>query len=352
MTRRLPVLLACALLALFPRPAPAADAGAIPMPGEIDPATLWERVLAGGDAAKIYGGYELVDRLWPVDGELDAEACSGARDDLDGHLRTNPVGIALWWLSLRCAEAMGDAARADRDSEALAALLRHALKDARMPSLLDRPIPVLAQYDADAIVEVSGQTRLYSYYDSSRTGRHLPLVVALWDEAARREHILVFDFLAPMVRLQRMEIAGSPAFRFLLSRDLLTAAEDGEDSAIGIGRAIRRILFETPQAERAEALRKAGEQELTGVVLEVAGACLEAARDTCAEAAVDVLMPLAERRLAACDAASGKFGRAVQRQAEVVALLKQAGADEGQIERFRERLRLYQRGEVLIEGRD
>lgn len=336
MTRlRLALLRAWALVLLSASTMVVANAPmALRVPGEVDAARLWQDVLDGGDYEAIYAGYRRLAALWPEDGEVDVETCVAQREQLDADLRVNPVGVALWWVSSLCAQAMGDEARAERDIEAFAALVRYAMAPVRPHVPQDTPIRILSEYDMYAIVEVSGQTSLYSYYDTTRWGRHLPLHVALWDARTQRERLLVFDMLDSMVRLNRgREGVEAPVFRFVIADALIKRFGQDAGTPGEAGLALLEALRKSTPDERTAALLDVSARGLTGAVLEMGRICLADSRLGCAEAAVDAVLPLAERRLSRALvllAVANSTGRGIDMDAQAAnALLDSADRELG-----------------------
>jgi hypothetical protein len=121
--------------------APAA-AAAVP-----DAAGMWEQFLATGNYHKSMSAYAVLTSTGYNGTDVDATSCKDHAADVRSAVETVPVSIAIHRVAYLCADATGDTAMADREMEVLAALSRHALKQAGDPQVA-RPIAVIAPADA------------------------------------------------------------------------------------------------------------------------------------------------------------------------------------------------------------
>ena len=282
-----------------PAAAPRPGATALPDPSRTAPAQLWDELLEHADFAAVKRSVELVDTLERTGGEnfdVDPAACRRQAAALDDALRTAPVSLALWYASYRCAEAGGDAARADHDLQAFHALVKHAF-DTLPPDNGLTPLRVLAERDVDAFVRASGQTLLFAFYDPGRGDpRRLPLVLSLWDDETQSERLLSFDFFDSLMHLNRNQrFAEFPLFRRGVRTKLLENMAKSPGSAAESGWAVQQALQQADAAARIDALKTAAAQGHYGAALALGGACFNAPALACAGDAVDALLPWAEQ---------------------------------------------------------
>lgn len=263
------------------------------------PAVLWADLLAHGNPEEVLSSYGVLGELW-IDDTVDASRCALHAAALDDAIRHNPVGLALWWVAYECAEAVGDAALADARLASVAALVRHAI-DSTPADQGMTPIRIIVEADMVALLQASGWELLYAHYELTALPVKLPMRVAAWDPEAKREHHLSFDVLDTLVRLQRDVPASTyPVFRTLFAHGYLQAlSETSPDSAAGEAMALRAAMSRATIPERMQDLGRLADASNVGAMVAYGYLCLVWQKDDpCAGHAVDVLLPLAEQRLA------------------------------------------------------
>ncbi len=252
----------------------------------------WSRLLADGEPDAVYGTYALIGKVHGADGLVDADLCREQADAIAAALKVNPVGLGLWQMAQDCARAAGDEALAQQRLTRFEALLRHTFAGYRLGE--DRPMRVLSEHDVDAVIAASGQTVLYQFYEPYDGGRELSYTVGLWDEKTQRENVLSFDFLDAAVALRhRLPEAEFPSFRSRLVEALVAeSVESSPDSALA-----QVVILKTGNGPEliAELERQARAGNFMAAVIQ-AMACAEYKALDCNDAAVDALLPFAEKR--------------------------------------------------------
>lgn len=261
-----------------------------------DPEGVWSRFRAGAGLEAAYDAYAVLDVVGAGPGAVDAERCREQAATLRDAVEAVPVSIALHRGAMLCAEALGDHAGAERETLALAALSKHALRDSG-DSPWRRPIQVLSPRDIYALLGLLGYEFSYEYYREWFPRRHFPLVVAAWDPEAGIERHLSFDYIDAAAAIDREgEYAGYPYQRHILANAFIDGhAEGGEAAAIDI-RAAREALEQDSPAARAARYRDAVAQGGLTSLVQWMQYCALAPFDGCDEGMVDALLPQAERR--------------------------------------------------------
>lgn len=308
------------------RPAYAATAEQV----AADPEGVWSRFRAGAELHAAYDAYAVLDKVVSSPGAFDADLCREHAAALRDAVETVPVSIALHRASLLCAEALGDQAVAERETIALAALSKHALREAG-DSPWRRPIQVLSPRDIYALLALLGYEFSYEYYREWFPRRYFPLVVAAWDPDAGIERHLSFDFIDAAAAIDRKsEYVGYPYQRTALANEFIAGhAEDGDIAAIDILAVREAIEQDTPQARVARYRDSVARGGMTSLVQWIQY-CAAAPFAGCEEGMVDALLPQAERKHALPLALLGVLyarGMGVERdQAKAAALLDAADA--------------------------
>lgn len=288
-----PRFIAAAAALLFASPVLAAK-----VPAEApDARRMWEQFLATADdsANNAYDVMELVG--YDVE-SVEAERCAAHRERVQAAVAQAPVSLAIRRVAFLCAEAVGDADGAEREMALLAALSRHALAQAGTEPGLSPPIRVQAIADAYALVETSGMDFRYAYYEKLQADRDFPLVLAAWDEDARRERRLRFDFLDTGYELRRSNaLYGYPLLRTALA-DAYVESGVGSDLLVAVDvAAVRAAAIETAPEEKVAKLRRSA--SAGGLLSTVTWllVCRNAPRfDGCADGLVDAILPSAEEQ--------------------------------------------------------
>lgn len=308
------------------RPAHAATAEQV----AADPEGVWSRFRAGAELESAYEAYAVLDAIGNGPGDVDAGRCREHAATLRDAVEAVPVSIALHRAALLCADALGDEAGAERETLALAALSKHALRDSG-DSPWRRPILVLSPRDIYALLGLLGYEFSYEYYREWFPRRYFPLVVAAWDPEARIERHLSFDYIDAAVAIDRSgEYLGYPYHRHALADAFIDGhARSGETAAIDI-RAAREAVEQDTQQARAARYRDAVAQGGLTSLVQWMQYCALAPFDGCDAGMVDALLPQAERKHAlplALLAVLYARGMGVQRDhAKAAALLDAADA--------------------------
>jgi hypothetical protein len=198
-----------------------------------DPGKVWARFLAEAELDSAYAHYDVLDAVGYTYATVDADLCRDQARAVREAVRALPISIAVHRAALLCAEATGDAAAAESQTAALAALSRHALSS-RGDVVLHHPVAVLSPRDIYALIALLGYEFRYEYYKSVHPKRYLPLVVAAWDPETKVERHIAFDFIDAAYRIDRGDkYSGYPFQRDILADAFLQAqAKDGEISAV------------------------------------------------------------------------------------------------------------------------
>jgi TPR repeat protein len=308
------------------RPAHAATAEQV----AADPEGVWSRFRAGAELEAAYDAYAVLDTVGSGPGAVDADLCREHAATLRDAVEAVPVSIALHRASLLCADALGDQAGAERETLALAALSKHALRDSG-DSPWRRPILVLSPRDIYALLGLLGYEFSYEYYREWFPRRYFPLVVAAWDPEARIERHLSFDYIDAASAIDRSgEYVGYPYHRHALADAFIDGhAKSGESAAIDILGAREAVEQDTQQARVARYRDAVAQGGMTSLVQWVQY-CALAPFDGCDAGMVDTLLPQAERKHAlplALLAVLYARGMGVKRdQAKATALLDAADA--------------------------
>lgn len=321
-------LLACALAAAAP-PDPRAARVASPygIPGELPTAEVWKRFLAASDLQKASAAMQVTNQLFDEDGKLDPAACKAQAQAVRESLAEIPISTGLWLYGGRCAELSGDPVLAAQSEDVLTALLEDALKE-REFARHARPIRVLGENDINAILELTGEKVLYQFYEIPVTGRHMRLLVTLFDEAANRESVLYFDFLDTFAQLARQPELDYPEGRRSFAQSFLDGMQGSApaDLAREAWAALRQPDASRRAASLLELGKQGGEKQLwVGLV------CTMVAALACAEAGVELLLPFAEAKYADAFLAlaiAHAEGRGVARDEEAARDLLRSANDE------------------------
>jgi TPR repeat protein len=257
---------------------------------------LWAQTLATGNADKILGAYRDVSLALGEGGVVDAALCEKHKIKIEAATQANPVGIDVWRVAWRCAEALRDRALVEQRRRHLEALLRHAF--GAVPADGGRtPIRILDEADAAAIIAESGMEAIDLFYERGEDSRHLRLDVTLLDAATGTERRLVFDMLAARLRLVRDGKAIKfPAARDRIADRLLDSYAESDSIAAKRTVQLRRLV--------ADGMKDVGEAVATGLrdnnkvlIYTIAMRCTTPRVDpACGTSHIDALLPYAEKR--------------------------------------------------------
>jgi TPR repeat protein len=261
-----------------------------------DPAGVWVRFLAQADLETAYDAFDVLDAIGATAEGVDAALCRDQAAALRDAVKAAPVSIAVHREALRCAEATGDDATAERASAALAALSKHALAGAG-GNAWQTPIRVLSPRDVYQLLALLGYEFRYEYYRDLHPGRYFPLVVAVWDPEAKVERHLSFDYVdATAVTSRSDDYAGYPFQRHVMAAAFMRAqANAGETAGIDL-KAVRDALATDDLQARREALREGAAR---GGMLSLSSwlaLCIGWKDAGCSDGLIDALLPLAERK--------------------------------------------------------
>lgn len=259
-----------------------------------DAGKMWEQFAANGDYNKSMAAYAVMTSTGYDGADVDAALCKEHAADVRTAVETVPVSIAIHRVAYLCADATGDAATAEREMEVLAALARHALKQAGDPQVA-RPIAIVAPADAYALLLSSGMEEKYEYYTYLRPLRYFPLVLVAWDADAGHERHLAFDYVDV---LQQLDI-GQPQYQGMpVVRDWMMSAfiDGGPLAALDIS-AVRSAAMTDLAADKLAKIRGAaqsgGVQSMKGWLFLCAGKDKPAG---CADGLMDALLAQAEQK--------------------------------------------------------
>ena len=273
------------------------NALAAPPGATLDPAAAWDRFLATAEAGTAFDAYDVLAAVGYDGASVSAARCNEQARQLDDALTVVPVSIALRRAAYLCAQATGDAARAERAMADLLALARYALRDAGDADT-GTPIRIAAPVDASALVLSSGLEAAYAYYTLLHPAPYFPYVIAARDDQGVERH-LAFDFVDSAYRIDRKDpLAGFPALREAWAKGYLQSmAGDGTTEAAEM-LAVREAALEEGEA-RLRLLRDAAAQGgLQAARWWLIVCAREPAQQHCANGLVDALLPLAEQHQA------------------------------------------------------
>lgn len=329
-------------------------------------AQRWQSFIDHARFEDVTASYDVLASFDQAQGSL-AERCAAVAIDLGDARRTHPFSPLLAHMAERCA--------ADAPARELAAAESTALRDFLLAEdagkSARKPVLVMTEADAMALVEQLGGEPLYGRYEVMRPAGSVQFVATWLDPAQEREHKLHFDILRLWHLLKTAPGEERyPAFEQGLTQRFLqesmaagnTAAELAAiTTALG-----RREIAPAEAAGRLEGLALSGQM---AAALELLPLCLALDDDgRCAANALDLVRPLAERKfgdamlvmaLAAARGVEGAGGgraagrwlkRAGQRLGRIEADVAYAGlwlgvSDRGRIDRdLARRLRSAARG--------
>lgn len=294
-------LAAVLLLAATLASAQAADTGPVVSrygtPDAHAPEQVWTAWLAGAEPGDMGRVATVVATLSDESDSVTARSCTEHRTLLRETLAAVPVSIALWVYGGRCADLLDDRAWSRQADQAALALVQQTVSELRAPGTA-RPARIVGQTDANVLVQLSARDVLHAHYQVPARGRHLELVVAMQSLDGQREEHWRFDFLDTLVTLARDEPELRwPLRRAELARDLIRnmAGNPGTEATIAAA-LLKADEASTPQARRSALLAAGALSE--SAALWVGTRCVRVAVLDCADAGVDLLIPVAEQHWA------------------------------------------------------
>jgi len=260
------------------------------------PYASWEDFLARADFDRVMSTYSVLSDAGPA---LEAERCRELVPMLAQARAENPYSPALQLLQSACAKQ----SQADQHSnfQQEGQDLRDFLMRDGRGSSAQLPILVPTEADAAALIESLGYAPLYGRYMVGTASGGLPFVAIFYDEKAQRERQLYFDFLRVWQSLQR-DAGGSqyPAYLSGLSERYLEGAAASGNAAAEL--AVTTLALGRKEIELPAAIAELERLALGGsapAVFELLPLCLVSqAVETCANTALDLVRPLAERGFA------------------------------------------------------
>ncbi|MFC5570074.1 hypothetical protein ACFPN1_08395 [Lysobacter yangpyeongensis] len=261
-----------------------------------DAARMWEQFLATGDMHKAFGALDVLDQVGYDVASVDAAKCREHRDGVAAAVAAAPVSLAVRRVAFLCADALDDAATAEREMSVLAALSQHAMKQVGTESLLADPIRVMAPADAFALVESLGMGVRYEYYGALHPARYFPFVIAAWDEDAKHERRLRFDYVDTAYTLTRdSPLSGFPMLRTVLARAFVDGGVEGNLLAALDLDAVQAASVETTPENKIAKLRRAANEGGMQSSIAWMAVCASAPQYAgCTDGLVDALLPEAE----------------------------------------------------------
>ena len=263
-----------------------------------DPGRVWTRFLAVAELNATYARFDTLDKIGYDHTAVDADACREHAVELRDAAIAVPVSVALHRAAMLCADALGDAAMAEREAAALASLAKHALMG-HGDSAWRRPIPALSPRDIYALIALLGYEYRYDYYRGVDPKRYLPLVVAVWDAEKQVERHLAFDFIDVANAIDRQgDYIGYPYNRHLLAEAFITSQSRGGET-IGVDmQAVKAGVEADDFAGTVAKLREGAARGGMGSLSNWIMACVAEKIEGCADGLIDALLPLAERKQA------------------------------------------------------
>lgn len=258
------------------------------------PRQVWTAWLAGARPSDMGRVATVVATLSDESGSVTEHSCAEHRKLIRETLAAVPVSIALWVYAGRCADLLDDLGWSRQADQAAQALVQQTLSELRAPGQA-RPARIVGQTDANMLVQLSARGVLHAHYQVPTRGRHLELVVAMQSLDGQHEEHWRFDFLDALVTLARDEPQLRwPLRRAELARELIRnmAGNPGTEATIAAA-LLKAEDAQTPQARRSALLAAGALGE--SAALWVGTRCVRVAVLDCAEAGVDLLIPVAEQ---------------------------------------------------------
>lgn len=274
------------------RPAHAATAEQV----AADPAGVWTRFRASAEFGAAFKAFDVIEAVGHDFASVDAGKCREHAAALREAVEAVPVSIALHRVALMCAEAVGDAAAAERQTLALGALSKLALADGG-DSPWRRPIQVLSPRDIYALLAVLGYEFRYEYFREVHPNGYFPLVVAAWDPESKVERHLAFDYIDAIAAIERDAIyPGTATQRHALAHAVVESqGKVRESSALDLLALSGSMETQDVQAQLARLREGASQGGLMSIARWIR-ICAEGGVPGCEDGLVDSLLPLAEKQ--------------------------------------------------------
>lgn len=274
------------------RPAHAATAEQV----AADPAAVWARFRADAEFGAAFDAFDMMEMVGYDFASVDAQKCSEHAAALREAVEAVPVSIALHRAALMCAEAVGDAATAERQTLALGALSRLALADGS-GSAWGRPIRVLSPRDIYALLALLGYEFRYEYFREMHPKRYFPQVVAAWDPEAGIERHLSFDYIDAITAIERdATYPGTATQRHALAQAVIESQGKSREPAALDMLAVQASMEAPDVRAQVVHLREGASHGGMMSIARWVRVCAEGRVPGCEDGLVDALLPLAERQ--------------------------------------------------------
>lgn len=258
-------------------------------------AQRWQGFVDYARFEAVTASYDVLAAFDQAPGSLE-ERCAAVAIELGNARRTHPFSPLLARMDERCA---ADAPAREQAAAESIALRDFLLADGAGASAR-KPVLVMTEADALALVEQLGGEALYGRYEVMRPGGSVQFVATWLDPAGQRERKLHFDILQLWHLLKTApDEERYPAFEQGLTQRFLQESMSAGNAAAELA-AITTALArgELAPAEAAGRIEGLALSGLTAAALELLPLCLafdDGGR--CAANALDLVRPLAERGL-------------------------------------------------------
>ncbi|HTD28527.1 MAG TPA: tetratricopeptide repeat protein, partial [Xanthomonadaceae bacterium] len=275
-----------------------ADDPDFPSPASTPVEEIRRQFVATADHHVLEETAKAVSGLHDPDGKVIPSECKARADALQRAARHDPLSLAVWYYQTKCAEALGNAALQQQSEKAFEALVRDAFAGVP-PDNGATPLHLESAEDGNAIVDATGETMTFSYFDISDLATGLIWRAGLLDPETGRERRLSFEFLQRRLQLFRdPTLLTFPLMRLIAERDIAyEGVKDPAKPPSGEPRTLEYLGGFTPdqQAAQIKALTADGSPSIPYVLGRY---CFLHLYANCATAAVDALLPLAEKHRA------------------------------------------------------
>ena len=280
-----------------PKPAPSRPAHAATAEQvAADPAGVWARFRADAEFGAAFDAFDMMETVGYDFASVDAEKCGEHAAALREAVEAVPVSIALHRAALMCAEAVGDAATAERQTLALGALSKRALGDGS-GSAWGGPIRVLSPRDVYALLALLGYEFRYEYFRELHPRRYFPLVVAAWDPEAKVERHLSFDYIDAIAAVERdATYPGTATQRHALAQMVIESQGNSREPAALDVLAVQASMEALDAQAQVARLREGASHGGMMSIARWIRVCAEDGVPGCEDGLVDALLPLAERQ--------------------------------------------------------
>ena len=264
--------------------------------GQWDAGQAWETFIAKATSKDVTTALAVLDAVDYTPLNVDAAKCRDNARQLAQAQALAPVSLAVQRAALLCAEATGDHAGAERAAGMIAALARHAFREADRGAW-PRPMRIVAPVDAYALLATAGLDFKYEIYPQVRPAPYFRQLIAAATPASGMERLLSFDYVDVLQVVDREDpMHGTPRLRMVYAESIIASlAKQGAVPAIDQQAVLASVSLDGAD-KKVDALRAAAQR---GGLYAAQTWLLVCARDkgkTCADGLVDALLPLVEAR--------------------------------------------------------